>query len=367
MAPPLGHAAANSIDAFLNKHCRGPSDCGELEQLRQLFTWRFRRGLERLLNGTLLGTGRVAVADVRIAWIDKNPIARAPSLTRGTELGDAVIFSIDQKVTANGDPLLVDSRAVILQAKIAKTAAQITQPSVPINQSTSTPNELHLLSNWPVFDLRAAGRSKGDLLTGVDIAPSSLPSPHAWFIAAPGTDPGRSAGWPSWWMAGRALACDPCTTTFGRLLVEFLNPAGSGRVGHPFVTRPPFPKPTGQGGTQTPPPDWSDLCSTIQRLVPRYGAPRNKFRMPKGQFGPTFPRVYSIPRHASAFMQAAPSHRRLVMEYAANPHPRSPRWHYTDPFSPIARGGPVARESDEPGLFVLTITTTSFEEESYRS
>lgn len=361
MIPTLGPAAAGAVDAFLNKHCRAPSHYGELEQLRRLFTWRFRRGLERLLNGTLRSAGTVAVSDVRIAWIDKNPIASAPCLTKGTELGDVAIFSIDQQVGAGGSMVSANARAVILQAKIATAPAQIAQPSVPVNQSPSTSNELHLLSSWPVFDLRAAGASKSNLLDGVNVAPKARPGPHAWFIAAPGADPGPSMGWRSWWMAGEPSAGAPCATTFGELLVEFLNPTSSGRVGHPFTAQSLPTSSSGRGGAPGSASNWSDLCNTIRQLVPRYGAPRKRFALPTGQFGPAYPRVYSIPRHAAAFLQASPFDRPLVLQRAAQPHPHAPRSHLAEPFSPISRGGPIAPERDEPGMFVITVTTTNLE------
>lgn len=359
MIPGLGPTAAGAIDAFLNKHCGNPANFGELQQLRQLFTWQFRRGLERLLNRTLLHSEQPIICDVQICWIDKIPIARASSLTKGTEIGDAVIFSFDQRVDPVGNILSLNARAAMLQAKIATDPAQIATPIVPVNYTSSTQNELQLLSNWPVFNLRATGASKTDLLRGVTVAPPINPAPHAWFIAAPGTMPVASKGWPSWWMAGRALSGDPCTTTLGQLLVAFLEPSnGNPEVGFPFKSVLRGNVPFANLG---PPTDWCDLCNAIKGILPCYGAPKSIFRLPPGHMGPNFPRGYSIPRHASSYIAAGPSGLRLVQENAAELGANSPASRATDPFRSIRFGGPIVPENRDSGMFILTVTTTRIE------
>lgn len=382
MIPGLGPTAANVVDAFLNRRCRKPSSFGELEQLSRLFSLQFRRGLERLLNGTLLvgrsHGGPLAVCDVQIGWIDKVPIAGrpsggAPGKKTGTEIGDAVIFSFDQQIDRHGGIISHDARAVVLQAKIATSTDQISAPTVPINVSKSTPNELSLLSTWPLFDLRATGSSRTDLLVGVDVNPPSLPAPHAWFIAAPGVEPAASTAWPSWWMAGRALSGDPCTTTFGQLLVAFLEPSGAGpAVGFEFNAMQPAKMSIGSGGTLGPPTSWSDLCNAIRWIIPRYGAPPSKF-------GLGAPRGYSIPWHQSSFISGKQSDLRFEIEKAAGLWP-SERFHLLskmedagefwpflhralDPFRRIGRRGPIVPEGEEAGMFVMTVTKTRLHQE----
>lgn len=357
MIPGLGPKDVRTIDAFLNNRCSNPAKYDELYQLKMLFTARFRRGLERLLNGTLLHSGRPKICDVQIGWIDKIPIAGAPQLSSGTEIGDAVIFSYDRRVDRHGKTASLDARAVILQAKIATQQTQIVAPTVPINYSASTPDELALLSSWPIFDLRATGASKTDLLKGVAVTSSVRPPPHAWFIAAPGSALGAAAkGWPSWWMAGRALNGDPCTTTLGQLLVAFLAPTrASPNVGFPFTVGFRSAALSTTGGPLGPPTDWSDLCNTIRWILPRYRAPRSKFPLPPGHFGPFNPRSYSIPWYASM----PPSRFHSLMKSAAGQPLNGERRQARDPFRRVRSGGSIVPAEEGPGMFIMSITTTS--------
>lgn len=355
MIPGLGNKSANAIDAFVNKVCANPPDFGELEQLRRLFTWRFRRGLERLLNGSLNRVGLPTVCDVQIGWIDKIPVARSRSLSSGTELGDAVLFAFDERRDLQGNLVNSAARAAILQAKIATLKKQIEAPAVPVGSSTSTPDELALLSAWPIFDLHATGRSKAKLIQGVNIGPSCSPSPHAWFIAAPGRAPAGSSGWPCWWMAGATASGAACATTLGELIVAFLAPSTSRvQVGFPFKRQLP--------GTSAGPSansDWSDLCNEIWQIAKNYTAPPKLFGPSKNVFGPMHPRIYSIPRWATSFLSAAPSGRVAIIDSAAGLHDGTPLWHKTSPFRPVPLGSPIA-PSKKRGMFIVAITVTSF-------
>jgi hypothetical protein len=354
----LGAAEAATIDGFINKVCQNPAHFGELEQLRLLFTWRFRRGLERLLNGTLHRQGRAAVCDVQIGWIDKIPVAMSPSaLTRRTELGDAILLAFHDRRDFQGSLISSSARAALLQAKIATLSTQLAAPTVPVGRSKSTRNELALLSRWPVFDLYATGRSKTKLLQATSVRQTSCPSPHAWFIAAPGKPPHTSFAWPCWWMAGEADAGAPCTSTLGELIVAFLNPNASGaQVGVPFirqVTGPPAALPTAS--------DWSDLCNEISRIVKRYPAPPTYFIRGNRVYGPPFPRSYSIPCWATSFLRASASGRKTVHERATGLSPNlSPRYG-TEPFRPVRWGGPIAPRGGR-GMFLLAVTITSISE-----
>ena len=117
----LGPPEAARIDRYVNHCCSNPSTYNELNQLHRLFTQRFRRALELLLNRSLQRAGRPAVCDVQLGWIDKIPIARARLLSTGTELGDAVLFAFDERRDLTGRLLAGSARAVILQAKVART------------------------------------------------------------------------------------------------------------------------------------------------------------------------------------------------------------------------------------------------------
>jgi hypothetical protein len=360
MIPGLGSAHASAVDAFINKLCRTPADFRELHQLRHLFTWRFRRGLERLINGTLHRTGRPAVCDVEIGWIDKIPMAEASTLSRRTEIGDAILFCFDESRDKKGNLVTNYARAAILQAKVTDTVGQLAAPTVPVTNSPSSPNELELLSNWPVFELFDTSASSRPSLLGVTVSQSlSRPAPHGWFIAAPGEAPRATSTWPCWWMAGEALNGAACTTTFGHLLVSFLSPPGAGpQVGAPFSSR----------GLGTPnslllsPADWSDLCNHIRKILRRYRAPRSVFNMGPRVYGPVYPRVYSVSHFGAALLHRGPAGLASLQRCAAGISDDVSLRHGSDPFRPIRRGGPIIPYVEEPGMFVVTVRITSLQE-----
>lgn len=357
MIPNLGLHEAATIDEFINKTCSRPAHFGELQQLRYLVSFRFRRGLERLLNGTLRRGRSHAVCDVRIGWIDKIPIARSKPLGRGTELGDMILFAFEERRDLGGGLLTELSRAAILQAKIATSVAQLAAPSVPIGIGSSTSNELALLSSWPPFALHQTSGSKQPRLKNVTVCPTTPPPPsHGWFIAAPGKPPTARSGWPCWWMAGQASNGVSCGTTFGELLIGFLTPSASGpRVGYPFNRQ--------RSGTWPPPlaspPDWSDLCNEVRRILSLYAAPRALFWPDRRLFGPGPPRVYSIPTWANEFVRAPAANRSRVLDQACGWGPFvSPRLG-TAPFRPSTYNVPYL-PVEERAMFALAVTITRF-------
>lgn len=349
----LSHLNASDvaqIDGYVNHFCSRPANYNELSQLHRLFTRSLRRGLERLLNRASLRGRGGGICDVQLAWIDKIPIARSAGLTRGTELGDAVLFAIEQWRDPTGRLLRGRARAAVLQAKIARDVAQLAAPSVPVGTGISSSNELVLLSNWPSFDLYPTAGSASPSLSGVKVTPTGAPPPEAWFIAAPGRGlgAGARAAWPCWWMAGQPSRGAACATTLGTMLVDFLLPAMSGAtVGAPFVHRDPAPV----GGVATP-PDWSDLCNEIRRIAARYHAPPSVF-------GAGQPRVYSIPFWANQ-MLAHPSYHEEVLQLAANPS-----WRYADrPLGPRESGGDGLIRRGR--MAVLSVTVTRIGDEGPR-
>jgi len=343
----LGPFEALRIDRFVNRLCRNPAAYGELNQLHRLFTQPFRRALEMLLNRSLQQDGRPAVCDVRLGWIDKIPIARSASLTRGTELGDAVVFAIDERRDLTGNRLTATAQAVILQAKVARLTSQLSAPSVPIGTGKSSQNELTLLSSWPPFDLHDTSGSRSPCLTNVMVGPTAIPSREAWFIAAPGhaLSPLTRPSWPSWWMAGEARGSANCTTTIGDLIVNFLAPSPSAPpVGAPFILRPtPLP-----GGGAATPANWSDLCNEILRILGLYSAPPSLF-------GTSQPRVYSVPTWAQLFTCVAASDQAWVTDAASGrlrPH------HRYDP--PFGYSSFPDWHGEGRKFFVVTVTITRF-------
>ena len=343
----LGSTDAARIDRYVNRHCKNPKSYGELSQLHRLFTLRFRRALELLLNRSIRREGRPAVCDVQLGWIDKIPIARSPSLSKGTELGDAVLFAFDETRDFTGKLHTSRARAVILQAKVARGASQLGAPSVPIGTGMSSRNELTLLSSWPSFNLHETARNASPCLASVTVAPSAAPPAEAWFIAAPGHELSEATqpSWPCWWMAGDPRPSASCATTIGELLVGFLAPSSSTpTVGTPF-TRQMAPSPPGGAATSA---DWSDLCNEIQRILGRHHAPPSLF-------GPSQPRLHSIPLWAQLFIATHPSGHRSVMDAAAS------RLCWYDPcYDPFLYSPVPDLEGKGKRVFVVTVTVTRF-------
>ncbi len=346
----LGSTEGALIDRYINRHCKNPSSYAELSQLHQLFTLRSRRTLELLLNRSLQRAGRPAVCDVQLGWIDKIPIARSPKLSKGTELGDAILFAYDERRDWNGKLLTGSARAVILQAKVARSTFQLGTPSVPIGTGESSRNEFALLSRWPKFDLYETAGNASACLPSVTVQASSVPPSEAWFIAAPGRALSASAqpSWPCWWMAGKPHPTAGCATTIGELLVGFLAPSSSTlMVGTPF-TRQMALAPMGTAG---PPADWSGLCNEVQRILRKYQAPPNLF-------GPSQPRLYSIPLWAQLFIGLDPSARNLIMDAIAGRHGSCSLCHDPSLYPPAPKlKGKVKR------IFVVTVTVSRFGED----
>lgn len=356
MISGLGLSHAEAIDGFVNKHCSAPISFGELEQLRQLFKPAFARALERLLNRTLVRSGATTICDVEFGWIDKIPIAKSSALTKGTELGDAILLAVKEQRDIQGNLVNSTARAAILQAKVARTKAQLTAPTVPIGSGVSTRDELTLLSTWPTFDLKETSGNVTPLLYNVTVAPASLPvpPPHAWFIAAPGFSSKTASGWPSWWMAGPASSGSKCTKTFGTLLVDFLSASPS--VGEKFAPQ----SPTSSSGALSVPPDWSDLCNEVGRILKRHLAPASIFGPGAHKLGPRWPRINSAPFWASALMTVFPQDRDAILSLAAGKLICTLPKRIRKEFAPCWECPPTPLPGEGEGrAFVVLVTVTS--------
>lgn len=352
----LGHEAT-TIDRFINKTCKGQAGFGELTQLRQLFTARFRRGLERLLNGTMVRTGQHAVCGVELGWIDKIPVAENLLTKEKGEIGDAVVFSYEQHLLPSGAVHRSEARGVLMQAKIATASGQLLQPAVPVTTTPSSRKELALMSAWPQFHLYPTASKLMPTLKDVTLLPMAAPPAEGWFMVAPGERPKNASAWPSWWMAGKPMHGAKCDVTLGELLVAFLAPSPGGlEVGRGFA-------PDQIGAPARPassPPDWSDLCNAVRRIAMAYEAPRSIFARPPWQFGPGLPRIHRLLGWISEADARAEMLRSACALHEGITGPCG--YGIDDPFRPFRRGGPFVPESEEGGMFVLSVTTTRLKE-----
>lgn len=265
---------------------------GELSQLAKLFKGK---GLPDRLLTILRSTLRVPVRyyreelEIKLAWIDKRPLAKLANQPKRGELGDAAFFYFEI-LQHNGKASHQQARALIMQAKVAKEPKQIASPTVPVNPSNPSPNsstarEIDLMSQWRTFDLYKTSRSRSAIVKGVSIAPQSRPPAHGWYMATPGKHPkgSQAKAWESPWMCGPAAMGAPCAVTLGELLRSFFTfdtvTAGCNALpeaGATFKFDPSYmTTPVGNG--------WDRLCVEILRLCPNN-------QLPKSLFGNTGPR-----------------------------------------------------------------------------
>lgn len=291
---------ARRIDTLTWNHGKRTKREGELKQLSTLFGDRYLRALHRIITAGLISArGPKAVLTIKLAWIDKIPVAASTSLSKRTELGDAVLFAIEEtKVRQGVGPGPMRARAVILQAKVTRDERQIRTPTVPIAPlSGSTARELTLLSRWPRFDLYKTANSGRAVAIGIQLQSSRSPPPFGWFLAA-----ARGARlpasirhvWQSWWMLGPPDQGHPCDVSFGRFLRAFVSgqqlasTRGIFDAGASFQC-PAYPPPTFGAS------DWDRVCAEIIRIVEDPG-----MRAPPSVFGAGFGRMTSfsdIPLH----------------------------------------------------------------------
>jgi hypothetical protein len=222
---------AAEIDSQIWDIYRNRLGGSELRQLAKLFK---RTGLLTRLENILSSTLRTPTPhyredlEIRLAWIDKRPLAKLETNPRRVELGDAAIFFFDvlQNAKTKWYP---QSCAVILQAKAAKEKRQIERPSVPVNPTmprplSSTARELALLSTWGRFDLYEASGTRDPTVRGISVAPPRFPPANGWYMATPKSRP-RGAeiqAWKSPWMCAPAANGSLCNVTLGNLILAFL-------------------------------------------------------------------------------------------------------------------------------------------------
>jgi hypothetical protein len=299
MAPlKLNSGKAQELDAQIWRIYNDRLGGDELAQLAKLFKSNaLLKTLHNLLSAELppYNPGYNEKLEIKLAWIDKRPLAKLAQFTKRVELGDAVVFYFDQLRTPQKRTYR-QARALILQAKVAKEKNQISCPTVPINPgqpspSSTTMRELTLLSNWTSFDLYKASASRAPIIERIVVSPSSAPPSNGWYMATPKTQPSAQlmSAWTSPWMCAPAHPGTQCSVTFGGLIWAFLtcsklpDPALPA-VGEDFHFDLPL-KPSGQ--------DWSRLCNEILRLCPSNQLPPSLFGRGVSAIGSTI--IRSLP------------------------------------------------------------------------
>jgi hypothetical protein len=286
MALNLDAKKAAQIDSEIWNIYKGRLGGNELPQLAKLFKENsLPRSLAKVLSQSLPrpSSHYREELEIKLAWIDKRPLAKLEAYTKRGELGDAAIFFFD--LAQSGKTRYRQARALILQAKVAEEAKQLAHPTVPVNptnpsKTSSTARELALLSKWDRFDLYKASRSRVPIADRIAIISSTTPSPNGWYMATPKKqpNPGTMAAWKCPWMCAPAEKGSSCNVTFGNLLWAFLSSNlvnSTYEVGANFNFDPEYLiHPQGR--------DWTRLCIELLRLCPENDLPQSLFgRRPK--------------------------------------------------------------------------------------
>lgn len=266
-------AMAQRVDDLTRRFGERTRAYGELKQLSKLFGQGYLRALHWEMTGGLIARGGPgAILQIKLAWIDKIPLAKPTTKTKKTELGDAVLFAIEEhRIAGQPHPISRRARAVLLQAKVTQRYGQIKKPTVPISPMRgSTKNEFELLSGWPEFDLYKTSGNKTALATAINLnAAGVTPRPFGWYLGAPRSNQIPSnvaATWPSWWMLGPPIQNDDCDVSFGTFLRSFLNGLPIQTSNGPLEAGEAFNCPS------YPPPKanftgWDRICAEIIDIV----------------------------------------------------------------------------------------------------
>ncbi|MCJ2105536.1 hypothetical protein MKK70_09110 [Methylobacterium sp. E-041] len=303
-------AMAQRVDDLTLRHCQPTRALGELKQLSKLFGRGYLRALHKeMTTGLITQGGPARVLQIKLAWIDKIPLAKPFNRTKKTELGDAVLLAIEeQRIIGQPAPIARKARAVLLQAKVTQRYGQTKQPTVPISPMTgSTKDEYELLFGWPKFDLYKTSGNKSPLASAIELnATNATPRPFGWYLAAPRSKqvPSNVATtWPSWWMLGPPILGDGCAVSFGVFLRSFLNglpiPTSSGvlAAGEPFGYPPNPPSKASLTG-------WDRVCAEIIEIVED-----KNMLAPQSIFGANANRIVSMDEIHLSFMAPAPKNR----------------------------------------------------------
>lgn len=218
------------LDKLINDQYLNLTATGELVQLSKLFEPRFLENLLNILKGNLRNNNTYKQKlEISVCWIDKRPLAdftkqkvidhNGNTITKKVEVGDAAfIFSNESCYLKDGKEIKQNENSVSLIFQ-AKRSSKKCIPSIPIgtgkSKNISTAKELALLSNWPIFDLFKASRSKSSLHSDLNIFSCGVsPLSYGWFGACP---PGKVTNWKSRWMCAPAIHGKKCSFSLGEV------------------------------------------------------------------------------------------------------------------------------------------------------
>ncbi|MCJ2130979.1 hypothetical protein [Methylobacterium sp. E-045] len=288
-------AMAQRVDDLTLHHCERTRALGELKQLARLFGKGYLRALHSEMTAGLITQGGPArVLQIKLAWIDKIPLAKPFNRTKKTELGDAVLLAIEeQRIAGQPTPVTRRARAVLLQAKVTQRYAQTKRPTVPISpMAGSTKDEYELLSAWPEFDLYKTSGNTHPLATAINLnAAKTTPQPFGWYVGAPRCNQIPSnvtTTWPSWWMLGPSIQGDGCVVSFGAFLRSFLCNSTIITSSGPLAAGEPFNYPS-NSTSKASLTGWDRVCAEIIDIVEDKNMPA-----PQSIFGANTSRIVSM-------------------------------------------------------------------------
>lgn len=194
----------------------------ELEALSKLFNKEFLRRLERLLNRSCRNEEYFRESyKISYGWIDKIPLAKYTNPTSNinnitiegkTELGDIIFIYTHTNKDNTGKSLnrIFDTRASLVQTKIAKKAFPVTPIVKMSKRICSTSKELKLLSDWPEFDLYKTSKS-------------SIPELRKLNLDIKERNRKFSGYFSKNWYFGNPQINSICDKTFGKFIVDLIN------------------------------------------------------------------------------------------------------------------------------------------------
>lgn len=238
----------------------------ELEALSKLFNKDFLERFEELLNRNCRNEEYFRESyKLSYGWIDKIPLAKYTSPTKNinnitiegkTELGDIIfIFTHTNKDnTGKSSDRIFDTRASLVQAKIAKKAFLLTPIAKMSRTICSTSKELKLLSDWPEFDLYKTSNSSNPVLRKLNLDIKEQNRKFSGYFSK------------NWYFGNPQINSD-CNKTFGKFILDLINR----REGQSFKNK----------SDRT---DWDKLVNKIISICGEYNLPPYLFGIRKPRF-----------------------------------------------------------------------------------
>ncbi len=238
----------------------------ELEALSKLFNNDFLERLEKLLNIGCRNEEYFRESyKISYGWIDKIPLAKYTNTTKNlnnfkikskTELGDIIFIytNTNKDITGKSLDRISDTRASIVQAKIATKAFPLTPIGKMSRTICSTSKELKLLSDWPEFDLYKTSNSLTPVLNKLNLDIKKQNRKFSGYFSKN-------------WYFGNPQFNSICDKTFGKFLVDLINQ----REGQSFENK----------SNKT---DWDKLVNKIINICGEYNLPPYLFGKRKPRF-----------------------------------------------------------------------------------